>query len=165
MRKVASVIGGTIVCAAVAGGTVSPASAVLSLNASSCDGKPYYQSLGNYSNPGQAALPLRCGNSAFGFNHIKNRGHLDGSTSANIQATLTYGEPDGPGTKELFSNSCSLLYIVTYGYNPYNGTDQRANPIGIVTAYPATVSTAPSVSTAATPLYGQKCAVIHPAGD
>lgn len=80
-------------------------------------------------------IPIRCGNASFGLVHIIQEGHLQGDTDAYIQTTFTYGEQAGPGKKVLMDGSCNQVFRVIYGYNAYNGTDQLANPIGVVNAY------------------------------
>jgi hypothetical protein len=146
------------------------------LSPSLCQNQPYYHSVGSYSNPGKAALPLRCGNNSFGIKHLVNRGHpVDATANTKIQNTLTYGEQKDPGAKELFDDNCNPLYLVAYGYNAYNNNDQNANPVGIITAYPLNVGTAVAPSpppttavtarTAAAAGFRTDCPIIVPIGD
>ena len=69
------------------------------LNPNICNGRPYSDIVGYFDNPGQARLPLRCGDNTFGVNHIRARGHLDGSTANLIQTTLISGEQKDAGAK------------------------------------------------------------------
>jgi hypothetical protein len=139
------------------------ASAVTSLTAGTCNGRPYNYIVAYFDNPGQGRLPLRCGDDKFGLNHIKARGHLDGGTANMIQATLTYGEQKDSGAKVLFDQNCNTLYTVAYGYNARNGNDQAANPIGIITAYPpSTTLTAGQADAVRAEGYRTDCTVYVP---
>jgi hypothetical protein len=133
------------------------------LNSNICNGRPYSDIVGYFDNPGQARLPLRCGDNTFGVNHIKARGHLDGGTANMIQTTLISGEQKDPGAKILFDQNCNVLYTVAYGYNARNGNDQKANPIGIITAYPPnTVLTAGRADAVGIEGYRTDCTIFVP---
>lgn len=161
----------TVFVALVLGTVVAPAAQadVPGLNTHSCDGQTYDHSLGSYSND-QGDLPLRCGNSRFGLNHIIARGHFDADTNFDIQQTLSYGlyAPGSSGSKTLYDANCTPVYFVLFGYNAYNGSDPLANPIGIVNAYKidSTINTRSTSSTTAAPIiqppYGTGCPVYTP---
>ena len=158
-------LGSAAVVMAAVLGTSLPAQA---FTTSSCNGRTYDYILGHFTNPGHSHLPLRCGNSSFGLIHIIKRGHLNATTSTMIQTTLTYGEQKDAGAKELFDGNCHVIYTVAYGYNAYQGTDQKANPIGIITAYPPdpiTTVQPNATDAAARPAYRQDCAIFDPIGD
>lgn len=163
-RSIKTVIA-TATALGVSLGVASSAEAVPTLTKSSCTGHTYDHILGSYTNPGHANLPIRCGNSAFGLTHIIKRNHLTSVTSTMIQTTLTYGEQKDSGAKILFDNNCNELYLVAYGYNAYKGTDQKANPIGIVTAYDLTVVSTAQPLVTVRPAYRKDCPIYEPIGD
>lgn len=141
------------------------------LNNYSCDGRLYFEELGSYTNKGGADLPLRCGDSTFGFNHILERGHFTPDTNHDIQETLTWGLVNGNGDKVLYNANCKAIYFVSFGYNAKDQTDELANPIGIVTAYEISpIQNAKQLLTTAdddviAPPYGSDCPIITPIGD
>jgi hypothetical protein len=70
--------------------------------------------------------------------------------------------------KQLFDGACDALYTVIYGYNAYNGSDPKANPIGVVNAYDNTIvtaSTTAATSTSETASYRTDCPVFEPIHD
>jgi hypothetical protein len=169
-------VGATLVGAATftVGATVtvgSPASAdVPNLSPALCNGQPYGHAVGKYSNPGHDDVPLRCGDAAhnIGIYHILKKHPVNSTVNTKIQNTFTYGEQKDPGAKVLFDENCTAIFIVAYGYNAYNGNDQNANPVGIITAYDPRepVVTVATAAAAASPnAFGQNCPIIVPIGD
>jgi hypothetical protein len=140
--------GATAVFAVGATVATPPARAdIPGLNLGSCSGRSAAYTLGTYDVAGKNPLPLRCGNTSFGFNHITKprpgqpNGHYTDDINVKISNTLLYGEqrkgPNGvvdPGAKVLFDDQCKAIYLVAYTYNEYS-VDPSIDPMGIVTAY------------------------------
>jgi hypothetical protein len=102
-----------------------------------CGGRSYTYVVKNY-NRGAASLPLRCGTSTWGFNHVTAR--WNGSFDANIALTISRGEEvsdrqedGGSAIYALFDDRCRELFRVIYNGDAYRGNDVR--PQGVITAY------------------------------
>jgi hypothetical protein len=147
--------------------TGSPAQA--SVPTSYCGGRSYTFVVKNYTR-GAAQLPLRCGNTRFGFNHITAR--WSAAFDANIALTIARGESatdvqqdGGSAIFALFDSRCNELFRVIYNGGAYNGTGVR--PQGIITAYaPGVITTIALSGTArgtsrAAPAYRTDCAIIQ----
>lgn len=134
-----------------------------------CNGRSYTFVVKNYTR-GAAQLPLRCGNSRFGFLHITAR--WNAAFDANIALTIARGESandvqqdGGTAIYALFDNSCNELFRVIYNGGAYNGNGVR--PQGIITAYaPSVIATiTPGARlrdhSSVTPAYRTDCPIIQ----
>ncbi len=143
----------------VASGT----SAQASVPTTYCNGRFYTFVVKNYTR-GAAHLPLRCGNSRFGFLHVTAR--WNAAFDANIALTIARGESasdvqqdGGSAIYALFDNNCNELFRVIYNGGAYNGNGVR--PQGIITAYaPGPISTI-APDTARAPAYRTDCPIIQ----
>lgn len=143
--------------------TVLPAQA--SVPTTSCNGRSYTYVVKAYTR-GAAALPLRCGTSTWGFQHITAR--WNAGFDATIALTVSRGEAvadeqqDGGSTiYALFDDQCNELFRVIYNSNAYLGNDVR--PQGIITAFEITQG-GPAVAqrvTDTTPAYRTDCPVVQ----
>lgn len=114
-----------------------------------CDGKPKEYVVKTYTvRAPYAAAPLRCGTSAFGFIHLKERKRWNSEFDGSIQNTLLRGrEGKKDGTSVTFVLDdlppCSGHFRVVVEYKSYDSGVQ-----GIITAYhsndPSTLSVEPS---------------------
>ena len=136
--------------------------AAVPLNA--CDGKSYATLVANYHRGG-SLYGLRCGNTSFGFVHLKPR--WNATFDSYIALTISRGEDvndveqdGGSVIFALFDDRCNELFRVVYNGGAYNGNGIR--PQGIITAYYRTTGGPAHASRAgAAPQYRTDCPVIQ----
>jgi hypothetical protein len=147
---------------ASAASAATPPAASLSVPASFCAGKSANTIVRVYTR-GATPIPLRCGTSAWGFNHITAR--WNGAFDAQIALTLARGEnARGSSVYTLFDTECNPLFVVVANLGALNGTGVR--PQGVITAYQVTTSLAVPAAAVSGPAAvtgpGQDCPIPEP---
>lgn len=104
-----------------------------------CPSSASYTSVVDTYHRGSVAIPLRCGNSSFGYRHFSSR--WNGEFDAMIALTIARGVADGPNVYDYYPVACEgPVFRVVYNLGAYNGNGVR--PHGIITAYYITVNAA-----------------------
>ncbi|QCX80622.1 hypothetical protein C9F11_35195 [Streptomyces sp. YIM 121038] len=117
-----------------------------------CKGKQPSSKIAYTFHRGPSKVPLRCGNSKWGFRHIAAHGRWSKSFKSKISSTLWNGYEVGPGVVLRYKPGVGCTtkprknFKVVYNNGPLGGKPGGITPQGIITAsvhYTASVAKGP----------------------
>lgn len=146
-------------CVVTLCGVGAAQTASASVGSAWCNGRSDNSVVTNYYR-GNAARPIRCGTTSWGFRHVTQRWNAayDAMMRATIARGESVGDAQGDGGTQIyaaFDGSCHELFRVIYNGGSLHGTG--VNPQGVITAYyidRATNTLTPSESLTSLPTPG-----------